>query len=66
LIEQGDGTFERRLSQGRCPKCDTALPELSQIYWPIRCSHCDLVIGRNNESWTEDEESLAMGAGALS
>ena len=66
MISEGDGTFERRLSQGRCPKCDTALPELNQIYWPVRCSSCDLVIGRNNESWTEDEESLAMGAGALS
>ena len=66
MIYEGDGTFERRLSQGRCPKCDTALPELNQIYWPVRCSHCDLVIGRNSESWTEDEESLAMNAGALS
>ena len=66
MISEGDGTFERRLSEGRCPKCDTALPELNQLYWPIRCSHCDLVIGRNSESWTEDEESLAMNAGALS
>ena len=66
MISEGDGTFERRLSQGRCPKCDSALPELNQIYWPIRCSNCDLVIGRNSESWTEDEESQAMMAGSLS
>lgn len=66
MIEQGDGTFERRLSQGRCPKCDTALPELNQIYWPVRCSCCDLVIGMNNDPWAVEDESLAMGAGALS
>lgn len=65
MIDPGDGTFERRLSQGRCPKCDTALPDLNQIYWPVRCSNCDLEISMNNEAWTEDEESLAMKAGAL-
>ena len=27
MIEEGDGTFERRLSAGRCPRCDTALTD---------------------------------------
>ena len=65
MIEEGDGKFAHRLSQGRCPKCEAALPELNQIYWPVRCTVCDLEISMNREPCAEEDESLAMGAGAL-
>jgi len=43
ITATGDGTFERRLSAGLCPKCRTALPEKTE--GSQKCKVCHLEIG---------------------
>lgn len=47
MIEEGDGTFERRLSAGRCPRCDTALVDEGERKL---CGTCHMTIVDNKGS----------------
>lgn len=42
MIEQGDGTWERWLRFGRCPKCQTMLPDMQG--GSVSCKSCNLSI----------------------
>lgn len=60
MIEAGDGSFARRLEQGRCPKCDTHLPSVDAdwkifgyidwgdptetVSYKLQCNSCKLEI----------------------
>lgn len=46
MIEEGDGTFERRLGAGRCPRCDTALTDEGERK---TCGICHMTIVDNKE-----------------
>ena len=48
-IQEGDGTMERRIAVGLCPKCQTAIPEEPRI----KCSGCGLEVVRNK---AQDEQ----------
>jgi hypothetical protein len=43
ITATGDGTFEKRLSEGFCPKCRTTLPEKTE--GSQKCKVCHLEIG---------------------
>ena len=42
MIEEGDGTWEKRMRWGRCPKCDTMLPDPQGD--KVQCRSCKLSI----------------------
>jgi predicted amidophosphoribosyltransferase len=70
MIHEGDGTIARRLAQGLCPKCQTALTKAPRS----ECRACGLVIDGPNtqdnlieqggESIRFDESAISM-MGAL-
>lgn len=41
MITEGDGSFERRLREGRCPKCTGVLEKEGDV---ARCRVCSLSI----------------------
>lgn len=54
MIEEGDGTFERRLSAGRCPRCDTVLTDEGDVKFAAVkrkiCGTCHMTIVDNKGS----------------
>jgi ribosomal protein L40E len=60
-IEEGDGTMQRRLDMGLCPKCNTVLPEDPRS----ECRVCGLQIGSGKAQDEIDPESVISMAGAL-
>ncbi len=45
MIEAGDGSFAKRLNEGRCPKCETSLP--SKTTKNVQCGSCKIIISVN-------------------
>jgi len=43
ILEAGDGTLQKRLDAGRCPKCDVTLPPVNDKGW-VQCRVCKLQI----------------------
>lgn len=43
MIEQGDGTIAKRLSEGMCPRCRTHLPPVD-VHGHLQCASCKCVI----------------------
>ncbi len=43
ILEAGDGTLQKRLDSGRCPKCATKLPPVNDKGW-VQCWVCKLQI----------------------
>ena len=60
-IEEGDGTMQRRLDMGLCPKCQTAVDPGSATV----CRCCGLQIGRAERSQEVDVEDIISNAGSL-
>jgi len=62
MIIEGDGTFEKRLDEGRCPKCDCATLKKCG-FGRLKCSTCTLVVDNRStvfgppEKPDEDAES---------
>jgi hypothetical protein len=43
ILEAGDGTLQKRLDAGRCPKCDVTLPPVNDMGC-VQCWVCKLQI----------------------
>ena len=43
ILEAGDGTLQKRLDAGRCPKCDITLPPINDKGC-VQCLVCKLQI----------------------
>jgi len=48
ILEAGDGTLQKRLNAGRCPKCDIQLPPVDDKGW-VQCRVCKLQISSPRE-----------------
>ena len=42
-ISQGDGTFQKRIDAGLCPRCQTAMQPV-EVHGHTQCRVCHLVI----------------------
>ena len=60
-IEEGDGTMQRHLDMGLCPKCQTAVvPGPGTV-----CRCCGLQIGGTERSQEVNVEDIISNAGSL-
>jgi len=55
MIIQGDGSWQARLEQGICPKCDCQT--LERVEGADHCKTCKLTILRSPEKPDENSES---------
>ena len=58
MIEQGDGSIARLMSDGLCPRCQTSIVHFPpvEVHGHIQCSTCKLVISECCQGERADEE----------
>ena len=56
MIEQGDGSMARLISDGLCPRCQSSIPPI-EVHGHIQCATCKLVISECCQGETANEIS---------
>ncbi len=56
MIEQGDGSIARLISDGLCPRCQSSIPPV-EVHGHIQCAVCKLVISECCQGETADTET---------
>ena len=64
MIEQGDGSMARLISDGLCPRCQTSIVHFPpvEVHGHIQCATCKLVIseccqGETSQNTIKEEEN---------
>ena len=56
MIEKGDGSIARLISDGLCPRCQASIPPV-EVHGHIQCAICKLVISECCQGETADTET---------
>jgi len=54
FIDEGDGTLQKRMDAGRCPRCDTSLQPV-EVHGHVQCAVCKLYINECCQGETAEE-----------
>lgn len=56
FIDEGDGTLQKRMDAGRCPRCDTSLQPV-EVHGHVQCAVCKLYINECCQGETAEGEN---------
>jgi len=52
LIVEGDGSWQKLIDYGRCPRCESALNQIAKPFAKRECAACGMtIIDNNSESY---------------
>jgi hypothetical protein len=57
MIDQGDGSFQRAINAGQCPRCRTCVDYHAEI---VTCRTCDLTISGKGIQKQKDPNQLEL------